>query len=87
MIVEETINQKMTLIGGIPPWVQMYFEKIIQKRGDKIGEVFKYFSLFIYGGVNFEPYKNVFKKLIGREIDTIELFPASEGFFRISRQT
>ena len=81
LIVEETINQKMTLIGGIPPWVQMYFEKIIQKRGDKIGEVFKYFSLFIYGGVNFEPYKNVFKKLIGREIDTIELFPASEGFF------
>jgi len=81
LIVEETINQKMTLIGGIPPWVQMYFEKIIQKRGDKIGEVFKYFSLFIYGGVNFEPYKNVFKKLIGRKIDTIELFPASEGFF------
>ena len=81
LIVEETINQKMTLIGGIPPWVQMYFEKIIQKRGDKIGKVFKYFSLFIYGGVNFEPYKNVFKKLIGREIDTIELFPASEGFF------
>jgi hypothetical protein len=59
----------------------MYFEKIIQKKGDKIGEVFKYFSLFIYGGVNFEPYKNVFKKLIGRKIDTIELFPASEGFF------
>ena len=81
LIVEETINQKMTLIGGIPPWVQMYFEKIIQKRGDKIGEVFKNFSLFIYGGVNFEPYKNVFKKLIGRKIDTIELFPASEGFF------
>ena len=81
LIVEETINQKMTLIGGIPPWVQMYFEKIIQKRGDKIGKVFKYFSLFIYGGVNFEPYKNVFKKLIGRKIDTIELFPASEGFF------
>jgi hypothetical protein len=81
LIVEETINEKMTLIGGIPPWVQMYFEKILEKKGENIGEVFKHFSLFIYGGVNFEPYKNVFNKLIGKKIDTIELFPASEGFF------
>jgi len=80
-IVDETLKENMTLIGGIPPWVQMYFEKIIEKKGKNVGEVFKDFSLFIYGGVNFEPYRNVFKSLIGKKIDTIEFFPASEGFF------
>jgi hypothetical protein len=43
--------------------------------------VFKNFSLFIYGGVNFEPYRAKFEHLIGRKVDSIELFPASEGFF------
>ena len=80
-IVEETINQKMTLISGIPPWVQMYFEKIQEKTGKNISEVFKDFSLFIYGGVNFDPYRAKFESLIQKKIDSIELFPASEGFF------
>lgn len=80
-IIEETLPQKMTLISGIPPWVQMYFEKIHQKTGKKISEVFKDFSLFIYGGVNYEPYRAKFESLIGKKIDRIELFPASEGFF------
>ena len=80
-IIEETLLQKMTLISGIPPWVQMYFEKIHQKTGKKISEVFKDFSLFIYGGVNYEPYRAKFESLIGKKIDSIELFPASEGFF------
>jgi hypothetical protein len=80
-IVEETIHQKMTLISGIPPWVQMYFEKIQEKTGKNISEVFKDFSLFIYGGVNFEPYRAKFESLIQKKIDSIELFPASEGFF------
>ncbi len=80
-VVEETIKEKMTLIGGIPSWVQMYFEKITQKTGKTVGEVFSNFSLYVYGGVNFEPYRSVFKNLIGRKVDSIELFPASEGFF------
>lgn len=80
-IIEETLPQKMTLISGIPPWVQMYFEKIHEKTGKKISEVFKDFSLFIYGGVNYEPYRAKFESLIGKKIDSIELFPASEGFF------
>ena len=80
-IVNETIDQNMTVIGGIPSWVQMYFEKIISKTGNKVGKQFLRFSLFIYGGVNFEPYKSLFQSLIGRKIDSIELFPASEGFF------
>ena len=76
----------MTLISGIPPWVQMYFEKIKQKSGKKIGDVFKNFSLFIYGGVSFKPYKKIFDELIGRKVNTIELYPASEGFFAFQDQ-
>ena len=85
-IVEETLPEKMTLIGGIPSWVQMYFEKIKQQTGKAVGDAFPSFSLFVYGGVNFEPYRSVFKNLIGRQVDTIELFPASEGFFAYQDQ-
>ena len=80
-IVKETISQDMTIISGIPSWVQMYFEKIVQKTNKQISEVFPNFSLLIYGGVNFKPYKKKFLSLIGKEVDSIELFPASEGFF------
>ena len=80
-IVQETVDQNMTVISGIPSWVQMYFEKIQQNSGKLVGELFSNFNLFIYGGVNFEPYRAKFENLIGRKVDTIELFPASEGFF------
>lgn len=80
-IVEETFNENMTLISGIPPWVQMYFDRLIEKSGKKIGELFPNFSVMVQGGVNFEPYKSKLTESIGRKIDTIELFPASEGFF------
>ncbi len=80
-IVEETYNQDMSIISGIPPWVQMYFEKLIEKTGKPVGELFKNFNLFIYGGVNYEPYRKKFESLIGRRVDSIELYPASEGFF------
>nr|WP_315189120.1 GH3 auxin-responsive promoter family protein [uncultured Flavobacterium sp.] len=80
-IVEETFDKNMTVISGIPSWVQMYFEKLYQKGGKPVGEIFKNFNLFIYGGVNYEPYRAKFENLIGRKVDSIELFPASEGFF------
>ncbi|MEO6175960.1 MAG: GH3 auxin-responsive promoter family protein [Flavobacterium circumlabens] len=81
-IAEETIEQNMTIISGIPSWVQMYFERLQEKSGGKkIGELFKNFNLFIYGGVNYEPYRAKFESMIGRKVDSIELFPASEGFF------
>ena len=79
-IVEETVNENMSVISGIPSWVQMYFEKLIEKTGKSITEIFPDFNFFIYGGVNFEPYKNKFESLIGKKIDYIELYPASEGF-------
>ncbi|MBT8257152.1 MAG: GH3 auxin-responsive promoter family protein [Bacteroidia bacterium] len=80
-IVEETIDQNMSVISGIPSWVQMYFEKLIEKTDKPVGELFRNFELFIYGGVNFEPYRLKFESLIGRSVDGIELYPASEGFF------
>ena len=80
-IVEETSKENMTLIGGIPSWVQMYFERLIKATGTPVGTLFPNFSLFVYGGVNFEPYWGIFQKLIGRTPDSIEFYPASEGFF------
>lgn len=80
-IVEETFHQNMTVISGIPSWVQMYFEKLKDKAQQPVGDLFKNFNLFIYGGVNYEPYRAKFENLIGRKVDSIELFPASEGFF------
>ncbi len=80
-ITDETLKEDMTLISGIPSWVQMYYEELLKRTGKKkIKEVFPNFSLFVYGGVNFDPYKERFKELIGEEIPTIELYPASEGF-------
>ncbi|MBV7531302.1 GH3 auxin-responsive promoter family protein [Chitinophaga sp. sic0106] len=81
-IVEETINQDMTLISGIPPWVQMYFDRLMERtNGKRIREIFKNFDVMVYGGVNFEPYRAKLMASIGAPIHTIETFPASEGFF------
>lgn len=79
-IIDETLDQRMSLISGIPPWVQMYFDRITERTGKKIKDVFPDFSLFIYGGVNFEPYRAKLFESIGKRIDSIELYPASEGF-------
>ncbi|MBT9391657.1 GH3 auxin-responsive promoter family protein [Hymenobacter sp. NST-14] len=79
-IVEETLAAPMTLISGIPPWVQMYFDRLVARTGRPVGELFPNFDLFVYGGVNFEPYRKKLFDTIGRPVDSIELFPASEGF-------
>ena len=80
-IVAETMNKDMTLISGIPPWMQMYFDRLHEKSGKKIADLFPNFSVMVQGGVNFEPYKAKLFESIGKRIDSIELFPASEGFF------
>jgi hypothetical protein len=79
-IIDETIGANMTMISGIPPWVQMYFDRIQQRTGKKIKDVFPNFNLFVYGGVNFEPYRDKIIDSIGKKIDSIETYPASEGF-------
>ncbi len=80
-IVKETEKQDMTLISGIPPWLIMYFEKLIERNGKKITELFPHLQLIITGGVNYEPYREKMNELLGKKIDTIQTFPASEGFF------
>ncbi len=80
-IVSETVNQDMTLISGIPPWMQMYFDRLNEVSGKRIGELFPNFSILVHGGVNFEPYKAKLFESIGKDIPTLQTFPASEGFF------
>lgn len=80
-IIDETLGEPMSLISGIPPWVQMYFDRIKERTGKEICEIFPDFKLFVYGGVNFEPYRRKMLTTIGCDIDSIETFPASEGFF------
>ena len=79
-IIDEILPENMTLFSGIPSWIQHLFEKIIVKTGKKIGEVFPNFSLFVHGGVNFDPYRKTFYELVGHQPDTLETYPASEGF-------
>ena len=80
-IVNETIHQDMRLISGIPPWCQMYFDRLIAKSGKKqIKDIFPNFKLFVYGGVNYEPYRARIQESLGFKIDSIETYPASEGF-------
>ena len=80
-IVGETENENMTLISGIPPWLIMYFEKLIEKNGKKITQIFPNLQLIITGGVNYEPYREKMNELLGNPVDTVQTFPASEGFF------
>ncbi|MEY4595575.1 MAG: hypothetical protein RIQ47_1985 [Bacteroidota bacterium] len=79
-IVNETMHADMRFISGIPPWVQMYFDRLREKSGKSVTELFPNFDLFVYGGVNYEPYRKKLEQSIGRKIDSIELYPASEGF-------
>ncbi|MEQ9063792.1 MAG: GH3 auxin-responsive promoter family protein [Vicingaceae bacterium] len=80
-IAEETLHEDMRLISGIPPWVQMYFEMLLNKSGkEKISDIFPNFSLLVYGGVNFKPYRRLIDTIIGKPVDAIEVYPASEGF-------
>ncbi|MFL2991530.1 MAG: GH3 auxin-responsive promoter family protein [Cytophagales bacterium] len=80
-IVEETLGQDLRVIGGIPPWIQMYFDVLIERTGKKVSEIFPNLELLCHGGVNFQPYKTNLFNSIGRAVDTLETFPASEGFF------
>ncbi len=80
-IVNETLGQDMRLISGIPPWVQMYYERLLERSGKQfIKDIFPNFKVFVYGGVNFEPYRAGLESLVGNRLDSVETYPASEGF-------
>lgn len=80
-IAQESLKENMTMISGIPPWVMMYYESLLEQSGAKtIGEIFPNYDLFVYGGVNFEPYRKRLENLVGKQVDSIETYPSSEGF-------
>jgi hypothetical protein len=80
-VIRETKDQDMRLISGIPPWIQMYYEQLIETTGkNNVGSIFANYSMFIYGGVNYEPYRSSLEQLVGRSLVTLETYPASEGF-------
>ncbi|RME01059.1 MAG: hypothetical protein D6816_12835, partial [Bacteroidetes bacterium] len=86
-IVDETLHQDMRLISGIPPWVQMYYERLLERSGKQyIKDIFPNYSMFVYGGVNFEPYRDALEKLVGKRIASVETYPASEGFIAFQDQ-
>ncbi|HMO39959.1 MAG TPA: GH3 auxin-responsive promoter family protein [Saprospiraceae bacterium] len=86
-IVEETLREDMRLISGIPPWVQMYYERLLERSGKKyVKDIFPNYSMFVYGGVNFEPYRAQLEALVGKRIDSLETYPASEGFIAFQDQ-
>jgi len=86
-IIIETHDQDLRLISGIPPWVQMYFERLLNYTGKStVKQVFPNLQLFVYGGVNYEPYRASIEGLIGGRIDSLETYPASEGFIAFQDQ-
>ncbi len=81
LIAKETINKDMHIIGGIPPWVITYFKELLSlARCERVKDVFPNLQVYIHGGTSFESYKKNFFKLCG-SVDTLEVYPASEGFF------
>lgn len=86
-IVDISLKADMSLISGIPPWVQMYYESLIKRTGAaNVKQIFPNFELFIHGGVNYQPYRNKLEELAGPEVDTLETYPASEGFIAFQDQ-
>lgn len=85
-IVEETMNENLTVIGGIPPWILMYFEKLQERTKKKIGEIFPNLQLIVTGGVNYEPYREKMNHYLGKKVDVIQTYPASEGFIAYQDQ-
>ena len=83
-VIDETLGRNMTVFSGIPSWIVNYFEKIVQRTGRPVGELFPGFRLFVSGGTAFEPYRSKFEQLVGRPVDLLETYPASEGFMAFS---
>lgn len=79
-MLEECLGQDIRLVAGIPIWIQAFFDRIIEYTGKSVGEVFPNLSLIIYGGVNVTPYKQQLLKSIGRKIDFLENYVATEAF-------
>ncbi|MBK9938941.1 MAG: GH3 auxin-responsive promoter family protein [Chitinophagaceae bacterium] len=81
-IAEATIKENVTSVSGVPTWTLVLFKRILAITGKQtIGEVWPSLELYMHGGVSFTPYKEQFQKIIGKEINYLEMYNASEGFF------
>ncbi|MEO8403624.1 MAG: GH3 auxin-responsive promoter family protein [Chitinophagaceae bacterium] len=81
-LAASTINENVTSISGVPTWTLVLFKRILQLTGKKtMKEVWPSLELYMHGGVSFTPYKEQFQKLIGKDINYLEMYNASEGFF------
>jgi GH3 auxin-responsive promoter len=81
-LAENTIKENVTSISGVPTWTVILFKRILEMTGKKtIAEVWPSLELYMHGGVSFVPYKEQFQKLIGKKINYLDLYNASEGFF------
>jgi len=76
-----TIKENVTSISGVPTWTMVLFKRILEITGKKnISEVWPSLELYIHGGVSFKPYREQFNRLIGKKINYLEMYNASEGF-------
>lgn len=81
-LAETTIQENVTSISGVPTWTLVLLKRILEITGkETIGEVWQNLELYIHGGVSFTPYKEQFEKIIGKPINYLEIYNASEGFF------
>ena len=88
-LAQSSIKENVTSISGVPTWTMILFSRILELTGKKIiAEVWPPLELYIHGGVSFIPYKEQFHKLIGKNINYLEMYNASEGIFaaRINRE-
>ncbi|MDE3143744.1 MAG: GH3 auxin-responsive promoter family protein, partial [Bacteroidota bacterium] len=77
-----TIHENVTSISGVPTWTLVLIKRILEITGKKnLIEVWPNLELYLHGGVSFTPYREQFKKLIGKDIFYLDLYNASEGFF------
>lgn len=82
-IIEETRTQDLRLVSGIPPWVQMFYEEVERITGKKPAELWPNLDVYVHGGVDYAPYSPLIRQAFGRIMDTVETYPASEGFIAI----
>ena len=84
-IINETIHEDITSLVGVPSWMLVLLNKVLEKTGkDNILEVWPNLEVYFHGGVNFNPYREQYKKIIPKkDFKYYETYNASEGFFGI----
>lgn len=86
-LAESTIHENVTSISGVPTWTLVLFRRILEITGKNcIADVWPNLELYLHGGVSFVPYREQFARIIGKNINYLEMYNASEGFFAAQDQ-